>query len=114
LFFIFYTNLFYSATFFLLKNTSKSGNINYGEKMDISTEKLWLIEHLLKIQDEALLHRIKAFIEKMMGRKPGDDLEPMSLETFYSRIEDSEEALERGDVITQNELREEIKTWEKT
>ncbi len=38
----------------------------------------------------------------------------MSLETYYSRIEESEQALERGEVITQDELRKEIKTWEKT
>ncbi|UCH95211.1 MAG: hypothetical protein JSV88_33890 [Candidatus Aminicenantes bacterium] len=82
--------------------------------MDIRAEKLLLIEHLLKIQDEVLLHRIKAFIENMMKKRPAVDLEPMSLETFYSRIEDSEEALERGDIITQNELREEIKRWKKT
>ncbi len=82
--------------------------------MDIRAEKLWLIEHLLKIQDEALLHRIKAFIENLLGRKPTVDIEPMSLEAFYDRIEDSEEALERGDIITQTELREEIETWKKT
>ena len=82
--------------------------------MDIRAEKLWLIEHLIKIEDEGLLQRIKAFIENIMRRKPGEELEPMSLETFYSRIEESEQALERGEVITQDELRKEITTWEKT
>lgn len=82
--------------------------------MDIRADKLWLIEHLIKIQDEALLHRIKAFIENIIRRKQEEDLEPMSIETFYSRIEESEQALQRGEVITQDELREEIKTWEKT
>ena len=105
---------FFIFPFSRLKNTGKSANINNGEKMDISAEKLWLIENLLKIQDEVLLHRIKAFIENLLGKKPAVDLEPMSLKTFYSRIEDSEAALERGDIITQNELREEIKTWKKT
>jgi hypothetical protein len=82
--------------------------------MDIRADKLWLIEHLIKIQDEVLLHRIKAFIENIIRRKQEEDLEPMSLETFYARIEESEQALERGEVITQGELRKEIKTWEKT
>lgn len=82
--------------------------------MDIRADKLWLIEHLIKIQDEVLLHRIKAFIENTIRRKQEEDLEPMSLETFYGRIEESEQALERGEVITQDELRKEIKTWEKT
>jgi len=82
--------------------------------MDIRAEKLWLIEHLIKIEDEGLLQRIKVFIENIMRRKPGEELEPMSLETFYDRIEESEQALERGEVITQDELRKEITTWEKT
>ena len=82
--------------------------------MDIRADKLWLIEHLIKIQDEVLLHRIKAFIENIIRRKQEEDLKPMSIETFYSRIEESEQALQRGEVITQDELREEIKTWEKT
>jgi hypothetical protein len=82
--------------------------------MDIRADKLWLIEHLIKIQDEVLLHRIKAFIENIIRRKQEEDLKPMSIETFYSRIEESEQALQRGEVITQAELREEIKTWEKT
>jgi hypothetical protein len=82
--------------------------------MDIRAEKLWLIEHLIKIDDEGLLQRIKALIENIMRRKPGEELEPMSLETFYGRIEESEQALERGKVITQDELRKEITTWEKT
>jgi hypothetical protein len=82
--------------------------------MDIRADKLWLIEHLIKIQDEVLLHRIKAFIENIIRRKQEEDLEPISLETFYGRIEESEQALERGEVITQDELRKEIKTWEKT
>ena len=86
----------------------------YGEKMDIRADKLWLIEHLIKIQDEVLLHRIKAFIENIIRRKQEEDLEPMSLETFYRRIEESEQALERAEVITQDELRKEIETWEKT
>lgn len=80
--------------------------------MDIRADKLWLIEHLIKIQDEVLLHRIKAFIENIIRRKQEKDLKPMSIETFYSRIEESEQALQRGEVITQDELREEIKTWE--
>ena len=82
--------------------------------MDIRADKLWLIEHLIKIQDEVLLHRIKAFIENIIRRKQEEDLKPMSIETFYSRIEESEQALQRGEVITQDELREEINRWEKT
>jgi hypothetical protein len=82
--------------------------------MDIRAEKLWLIEHLLKIQDEGILQRIKALIESVGKKKEKEDIEPMSLESFYDRIEESEEALQRGDIITQDELRKEVGTWKKT
>lgn len=38
----------------------------------------------------------------------------MPLDTFYARIEESEKALERGEIITQDDLREEIKTWKES
>lgn len=81
--------------------------------MDIKTEKLWLIEELLKIQDEVLLHQLKMLIESVYRKRNEVNLEPMPLETFYARIEASEKALERGETITQDDLREEIKTWKK-
>ena len=83
--------------------------------MDIRAEKLWLIEYLLKIQDEVLLHRIKTLIENMINREheQAEAVEPMTLEAFYKRIEESEKALQRGEIITQENLREEIKTWKK-
>jgi len=40
-------------------------------------------------------------------------IEPMPLDTFYALIEESEKSLERGEIITQDDLREEIKTWKK-
>ncbi|MCP5106474.1 MAG: hypothetical protein GY950_24025 [bacterium] len=82
-------------------------------EMDIQTEKLWLIEQLLKIQDEVLLHQLKNLIETMYRKKEEEKFKPMPLDTFYARIEESEKALERGEIITQDDLREEIKTWKK-
>ena len=81
--------------------------------MDIRAEKLWLIERLIKIQDEVILHRVKTLIESMSRKEYEENIEPMSLDTFYGRIEESENALQKGEVITQEKLREEIKTWEK-
>lgn len=81
--------------------------------MDIQTEKLWLIEQLLKIQDEVLLHQLKNLIESVYRNKEEEKFKPMPLDAFYARIEESDKALERGEIITQDDLREEIKTWKK-
>ncbi len=40
-------------------------------------------------------------------------LQPMSIEVFYNKIDAAGKALENGDTITQENLREEIKTWKK-
>ncbi|MCU0288259.1 MAG: hypothetical protein MUF15_17920 [Acidobacteria bacterium] len=81
--------------------------------MNIQAEKLWLIEHLLKIQDELLLHQLKTLIVNMSRKIGEENIEPMPIETFYARIEESEKALERGEIITQDDLRKEIETWKK-
>jgi hypothetical protein len=86
---------------------------NIKKMIDIKTEKLWLIEHVLKMQDEVLLHRLKTLIENLIIKGEEYNLEPMSLETFYARIEESEKAMNRGEIITQDELKEEVKTWKK-
>lgn len=81
--------------------------------LDIKAEKLWLIENLLKVQDEAVLHRVRVLLEKFTTKKQVENVVPMDLDTFYNKIEESEKAFERGDIISQDQLKEEIKTWQK-
>ncbi len=78
---------------------------------DLRAEKLWLIEHLVKSRDKPLLHQIKTLIENHISQYQKEALEPMSLEEFHARMEKSEKAYQRGDVTTQDQLREEIKRW---
>ncbi len=80
--------------------------------MDIQAKKLWLIERLLKIQDEMLINRLKAFMEAF--NKKDEEIEPMSLESFYSHIEESERDVINGHTITHGQLRKEIATWRKS
>ncbi len=81
--------------------------------MQIQAEKLWLIESLLKVQDETVLYRVRNVLEKFSSKKQADNVAPMSIDTFYQKIDESQKAFERGDVISQDQLRNEIKTWQK-
>jgi len=50
-------------------------------------------------------------MKELVETRVGSHIVPMSLDDFHARIEASEKAYERGETITQDELREEIKTW---
>ncbi len=50
-------------------------------------------------------------IDNHISQYQKEALQPMSLEEFHSRVEESEKAYQRGDVTTQDQLREEIKRW---
>ena len=81
--------------------------------MDIQAEKLSLIEQLLKVKNKALLLKVKALLDFAEEEEKNGSLSPMSLEDFYQKIVDSEEAISKGDFISQKKLRERAKGWKR-
>lgn len=77
--------------------------------MNLQSEKLSLIELLINTDDENLLREIKS----KLSEKKQASLKPMSLETFYAKIEASEKAIRKGEVISQKALRKEVESWRK-
>ncbi len=77
--------------------------------MNLQAEKLNLIELLINTDDEKLLMEIKT----KLTRKKRASLKPMTLDAFYSKIEASEKALRKGEVISQKALRKEVESWRK-
>ena len=75
--------------------------------MNIQARKLTLVEKLIHLNDESLISKI----EKLVNSKKSVELSPMSLEEFYSRIDKSEEAIKKGQVISQNDLEKQSKNW---
>jgi len=72
--------------------------------MDIHEQKLALIESLLKIKNEALILKVKVLIEFAVSEEEKGGLSAMSLETFYNKILNSEEAIKHGEIISQQAL----------
>lgn len=56
---------------------------------------------------------LKPYSKLIVTILPEEEPVPIPLETFYARIEESEKALERGEITTQDDLRKEIGTWKK-
>lgn len=79
--------------------------------MDIQTKKLSLIEQLAMITDESIITRIEKLIQIERRRKYESDLKPMSLKEFYTMIEESEEDIRAGRVISQQDLEKESEQW---
>ena len=75
--------------------------------MNIQARNLTLIETLIHLNDESLISKI----EKLVNSKKSVELSPMSLEEFYSRIDKSEEAIKKGQVISQKDLEKQSKNW---
>jgi hypothetical protein len=66
-----------------------------------------LIESLNQINDSSILGKF----EKLLLTQKNTNLSPMSLDEFYSRIERSKKAIQKGKVISQEDLEKESENW---
>ena len=80
--------------------------------MNIQIEKLNLIQELINIQDESLIIRIKKILNSFKEQSK-NNIKAMEIDTFLSKIEESEKAYKNNETITQKELIREINTWRK-
>ena len=79
--------------------------------MNIQVRKLNLIEHLILLNDNAVLTRIEDLLGAGKGGMNRKDFKPMSLEEFYARVEESELAIKNKKVISQDALEKESENW---
>ncbi|MCM5663584.1 hypothetical protein [Galbibacter mesophilus] len=79
--------------------------------MDLQTRKLELIKEFLRIESEDVI----ALLEKVLkqGNKISDneDIKPMSIEEFNSRIDQSMADSKNGRMIEAEELKAKIDKW---
>ncbi|KKB47499.1 hypothetical protein [Parabacteroides gordonii] len=75
-------------------------------------KKNFVEDYLDEIDDLEVLEKIKKYVKRVMPKK--ENPRPCvvhSQEEMIAAIRESEEAIERGEYITDEELSEEIKTW---
>ncbi len=78
--------------------------------MNIQTHKLNLIERLLLLDDESVIKKIEKMLD-IPTKKSQVNLKPMTIDEFYSRVEQSEKAIKEGRVISQTDLEKEAENW---
>ena len=74
--------------------------------MDINAERSLIIKELQQINDISLLKAVKHLIHyglKKEGR--------ISLEQYNQELEEAEAEIDRGEYITQEELKKQMKAW---
>ncbi len=73
--------------------------------MDIQTRKIEFVQEFLKIQNEELITRFEQLLEA------NSDIEPMSMEEFNTRIDNSLLDSENNNITENEALINEIKQW---
>lgn len=75
--------------------------------MNMQAAKFEIIQSVINLKDVDLLMAI----QKFLSQSHTTPQKQMSLEEFHDRIAQSEEAFEKGDFISHEELKKEVQTW---
>ena len=77
----------------------------------LQAEKLDLIGWISSIQDIAIIEKIKNIKKNLAIDKYEASLKPMSKQELINRANEANEAIEKYDVISQEDLKKETKNW---
>lgn len=79
--------------------------------MDLQTRKLELIQEFLKVQSEDVISRLEKILKKENTKPEQEGLNPMTIEKFNARIDQSMEDSKNGRLIEASELKAKIDKW---
>ncbi len=76
--------------------------------MSLESRKIRVIEYLLSVEDETELQKIE---ESLVSYRTSNKLEPLTKEDIIERALKSNRDIKDGNCISQEQLREESKSW---
>lgn len=79
--------------------------------MNIAARKLNVIEEFLRISDEKTILKFESLLRDLEDKKVPENLKPMTLDEFYSMIDQAEDDIKNGRVIETKELLKKIDSW---
>lgn len=79
--------------------------------MNIAARKLNVIEEFLRISDEKTILKFESLLRDLEDKKVSENLKPMTLDEFYSMIDQAEDDIKNGRVIETKELLKKIDSW---
>ncbi|KAF2333663.1 hypothetical protein DM444_07895 [Flavobacterium ginsenosidimutans] len=77
--------------------------------MDLKTRKIEFVQEFLKIQSQELISQLENLLKNKDIADDNDFLNPMSIEEFSSRIDQSEDDFKNGRYKTTSQLLEKYK-----
>lgn len=79
--------------------------------MDLQTRKLTFVKEFLNIQSEDIVDRFEKMLKKEKIRSNDKDFQPMTLDEFYKRIDQSMLDSKNDKLTSIDELIKEIEGW---
>lgn len=79
--------------------------------MDLQTRKLTFVKEFLNIQSEDIVDRFEKMLKKEKKRSIEKDFQPMTLDEFYKRIDQSMLDSKNDKLTSIDELIKEIDGW---
>lgn len=79
--------------------------------MDLQTRKLTFVREFLNIQNEDIVDRFEKMLKKEKSRSIENDIQPMALDEFYKRIDQSMLDSKHGKLTDIDKLIKEIEEW---
>lgn len=79
--------------------------------MTVEARKLHLIEEFLKVTDENIISQMERLLRNEKREQQENSLKPMNMNEFKHIIDKAREDVERGRVISHENLKQEILSW---
>lgn len=79
--------------------------------MDLQTRKIEFVQEFLTIQSEEVITRLEKALRKEKKKSNQDDIQPMTIEEFKSRIDKSMDDSKNDRIIKASELKAKMKKW---
>ena len=79
--------------------------------MNTVDRKLRFVQEFLRIADEDIIAKLEQLLHSERRKKASFEIDPMSVDEFNKRIDQSEEDFKNGKFIEANDLLKSIETW---
>ncbi len=79
--------------------------------MNLQSRKIEFIEQFLKIESEDVIFRLEKLLKKSNTLSLQDNFNPMSMEDFNQRIDDSLEDSKNGRIIEGIDFKSQMEKW---
>ena len=80
--------------------------------MDLQARKIAFVQEFLSIESEEMISRLEKLLKKEKATKADIDFQPMSMEEFESRIDQSMEDSKNGRLTEMDDFLAEIEKWD--